>query len=119
MVHCSNAQLSSMVKQITASASLDEIHSAYVQQAFLPKFENEGQDASIADAVVTGAAERFMVITIKHSGSLVTLSGGQGFAAKNSLNNEFTAGKCGLWTIVVVEGRVAQIFCTGVCNGGS
>jgi hypothetical protein len=32
-----------------------------------------------------------MVITIKHSGSLVTLSS-QGFAAKNSLDNEFTAG---------------------------
>jgi hypothetical protein len=32
-----------------------------------------------------------MVITIKHSGSLVTLSA-QGFAAKNSLDNEFTAG---------------------------
>jgi hypothetical protein len=32
-----------------------------------------------------------MVVTIKHSGSLVTLSH-QGFAAKNSLDNEFTAG---------------------------
>lgn len=31
------------------------------------------------------------MITIKHSGSLVTLSC-QGFAAKNSLDNEFTAG---------------------------
>lgn len=32
-----------------------------------------------------------MLITIKHSGSLVTLSQ-DGFAAKNSLDNEFTAG---------------------------
>jgi len=32
-----------------------------------------------------------MVITVKHSGSLVTLSS-QGFAAKNSLANAFTAG---------------------------
>jgi hypothetical protein len=32
-----------------------------------------------------------MVITIKHSGSLITLSA-QSFAAKNSLDNEFTAG---------------------------
>jgi hypothetical protein len=39
------------------------------------------------------AGERFMVITIKHSGSLVTLSG-SGFAAKNSVGNEFTAGQC-------------------------
>lgn len=32
-----------------------------------------------------------MVVTIKHSGSLVTLSS-QGFAAKNSLDNEYSAG---------------------------
>jgi hypothetical protein len=34
---------------------------------------------------------RYMVITIKHSGSLVTLSA-NGFAAKNSVDNEYTAG---------------------------
>ncbi len=78
---------------MSATPSLDTLLSASVQQAFLPKFENEGQDASVADAIVAGANERFMVITIKHSGSLVTLSGSQGFAAKNSLNNEFTAGR--------------------------
>jgi hypothetical protein len=33
---------------------------------------------------------RYQVVTIKHSGSLVTLSA-DGFAAKNSLNNAFTA----------------------------
>jgi hypothetical protein len=38
------------------------------------------------------ASERFMVVTVKHSGSLVTLSG-HGFAAKNSVGNTFTAGK--------------------------
>ncbi len=64
-----------------------------MQQAFLPKFENEGQDASIADAIVAAAGQRYMVITIKHSGSLVTMSG-NGFAAKNSLDNEYTAGRC-------------------------
>lgn len=37
------------------------------------------------------ADSRFCVVTIKHSGSLVTLSA-HGFAAKNSLDNEFTAG---------------------------
>ena len=78
--------------QVTTNSSLDTIISTRVQQAFLPKFENEGQDSSVADAIVAGADEQFMVITIKHSGSLVTLSGAQGFAAKNSLNNEFTAG---------------------------
>jgi hypothetical protein len=30
-----------------------------VQQAFLPKFENEGQDTKIADAIVAGADERW------------------------------------------------------------
>lgn len=38
------------------------------------------------------AAERSMVVTVKHSGSLVTLSG-HGFAAKNSVGNAFTAGQ--------------------------
>lgn len=82
--------------QVSTSPTLDHLISAQVLQAFLPKFENEGQDSSIADAIVAGATERFMVITIKHSGSLVTLSGTQGFAAKNSLNNEFTAGRARL-----------------------
>jgi predicted naringenin-chalcone synthase len=49
--------------------------SARVQQAFLPKFENEGQDAAVADKVAAATSEHFMVVTIKHSGSLVTLSG--------------------------------------------
>lgn len=34
------------------------IQAAAVQQAFLPKFENEGQDTRIADAIVAGADER-------------------------------------------------------------
>ena len=41
--------------------------------------------------VVFGANCRYMVVTIKHSGSLVTLSS-SGFAAKNSIDNSFTAG---------------------------
>lgn len=56
------------------------------------RFENEGQDSSIADSIVSSADDRYMVVTIKHSGSLVTLSGSVGFAAKNSLDNEYTAG---------------------------
>jgi hypothetical protein len=34
------------------------IQAAAVQQAFLPKFENEGQDTRIADAIVAAADER-------------------------------------------------------------
>lgn len=82
--------------QVTTDTDLSQLLSAQVQQAFLPKFENEGQDASIADAIVADANNRFMVATIKHSGSLITLSGVQGFAAKNSLDNEFTAGAAAL-----------------------
>eukprot|EP00798_Chlamydomonas_sp_ICE-L_P020785 gene20785-27611_t len=81
-----------LLLKVCATASLDRILSARVQQAFLPKFENEGQDSSIADAIVDGADNRYMVVTIKHSGSLVTLSSA-GFAAKNSVANEFTAGE--------------------------
>jgi len=52
------------------------------------------------------ASERFMVVTIKHSGSLVTLSG-HGFAAKNSINNAFTAGRLNKW------GHAQQVGCSG------
>ena len=60
------------------------------QQTFLPKFENEKQDESIADAIVAAADKHYMVATIKHSGSLNTLSHNL-MGAKNSIDNEFTA----------------------------
>lgn len=41
--------------------------------------------------ILPDACPRYMVITIKHSGSLVTLSA-HGFAAKNSVDNAYTAG---------------------------
>ncbi|WIA17822.1 hypothetical protein OEZ85_009328 [Tetradesmus obliquus] len=92
--HCSASDLMllrGLLLKVETNAAMDRILSARVQQAFLPKFENEGQDSSIADAIVQHADERPMVVTIKHSGSLVTLSS-QGFAAKNSLDNEYSAG---------------------------
>jgi hypothetical protein len=61
-----------------------------VQQAFLPKFENEGQDERTAQAIQDGAGKRYMVVTIKHSGSLTTLSGDL-IGAKNSVCNCFTS----------------------------
>lgn len=61
-----------------------------VHQAFLPKFENEAQDAHVADAIVEQAGARYMVATVKHSGSLATLSHDL-VGAKNSVRNEFTA----------------------------
>jgi len=95
--HCSQSDLM-LFRGLVLKVCMHEgkLLSAQVQQAFLPKFENEVQDSRIADAIVAGAHERFMVVTIKHSGSLVTLSGSQGFAAKNSLDNEFTAGATAL-----------------------
>lgn len=54
--------------------------------------------------------ERYMVVTIKHSGSLVTLSG-EGFAAKNSVNNEYTAGVCEVCT-THTRPRHSLIACT-------
>jgi hypothetical protein len=61
-----------------------------VQQAFLPKFENEGQDAAVAKRIREEANERFMHIAVKHSGSLATLSHGL-MGSKNSVGNIFTA----------------------------
>jgi hypothetical protein len=77
--------------QASLSPDLQALNWAGVQQAFLPKFENEAQDSSVAGAIVGGAASRYMVVSVKHSGSLLTLSR-HGFAAKNSIQNEFTAG---------------------------
>jgi hypothetical protein len=66
------------------------LKSVAIQQAFLPKFENEAQDSKIADQIVAQAGENYMVVTIKHSGSLNTLSHNL-MGAKNSIKNEYTA----------------------------
>ena len=65
------------------------VRSLGFQQAFLPKFENEGQDTSIADAIVSSAGSRYMVVSVKHSGSLATLSHNL-MGSKNAINNDFT-----------------------------
>jgi hypothetical protein len=93
--HCTPSDLilfRGLLLHVSTSPSMDKVVTAGVRQSFLPKFENEGQDSSIADTIVASADDRYMVITIKHSGSLVTLSGSTGFAAKNSLENGYTAG---------------------------
>lgn len=99
--------------QVVTSLDICTIHSAAVQQAFLPKFENEGQDSSIADAIVSSADQRYMVVTIKHSGSLVTLSA-NGFASKNSIQNEFTAGE-----VEQLHGSCLHHGLENVCNMSS
>ncbi|GLC34248.1 hypothetical protein PLESTF_000823000 [Pleodorina starrii] len=82
---------------VETAPDMSRLMSARAQQAFLPKFENEGQDAAVADRVAEAAAAgRPTIITIKHSGSLVTLSYDGGWAAKNSVANEFTAGGAAL-----------------------
>ncbi|EFJ47228.1 hypothetical protein VOLCADRAFT_105196 [Volvox carteri f. nagariensis] len=71
-----------LLLQVETNEDLSRLVAARVQQAFLPKFENEGQDTSVADRVVAAAAEgRPTIITVKHSGSLVTLSYDGGGAA--------------------------------------
>ena len=44
--------------QVVVDSSMSKVISARVEQAFLPKFENEGQDSSIADAIVQQADQR-------------------------------------------------------------
>lgn len=44
--------------QVETNADMTQLLSARVQQAFLPKFENEGLDTSIADAIVAQADDR-------------------------------------------------------------
>eukprot|EP01025_Chloroclados_australasicus_P016985 TRINITY_DN18671_c0_g1_i1.p1 TRINITY_DN18671_c0_g1~~TRINITY_DN18671_c0_g1_i1.p1 ORF type:complete len:398 (+),score=18.44 TRINITY_DN18671_c0_g1_i1:116-1195(+) len=74
--------------KVQTSNDLRTVKEAIVQQAFLPKFENEGQDREIADMICNEADRYFMVVTIKHSGSLVTLSPVIA-GAKNSVDNDF------------------------------
>ncbi len=38
--------------QVITDPKVKVLASAQVQQAFLPKFENEGQDTQVADAIV-------------------------------------------------------------------
>ncbi|KAF5835395.1 hypothetical protein DUNSADRAFT_7480 [Dunaliella salina] len=92
--NCSNSDLMlyrGLLLEVSTTPNVSSVLSASVRQAFLPKFETEDKDASIANCIVDQASERAMVVTIKHSGSLVTLSG-NGFAAKNSVGNAFTEG---------------------------
>lgn len=72
------------------SAKKPALTNCEVHQAFLPKFENEGQDADIASAILAQSGQRYMLVTVKHSGSLATLSHDL-MGAKNSQNNMYTA----------------------------
>jgi cell division septation protein DedD len=74
------------------------------QQTFLPKFENERQDESIAEEIVAAADQRYMVATVKHSGSLNTLSHAL-MGAKNSIDNEFTG-----VAILLLHAHYARLF---------
>lgn len=74
----------------TTEAGKPCISSAAVHQAFLPKFENEGQDADIAAGIQRASADRYMTVTVKHSGSLATMSHDL-LGAKNSQGNVYTA----------------------------
>lgn len=88
----------------TAHASSPAITFLGFQQTFLPKFENERQDESIADAIVAAADERYMVATVKHSGSLNTLSHTL-MGAKNSTDNQFTG-----VGILLLHAHYARLF---------
>lgn len=91
------------------SADMGSAVSASVLQAFLPKFENEGQNSRIADAIVVQADSHYMVVTIKHSGSLITVSPTT-VGAKNSLCNEFCAGG-----LVLLEVSATTSYCHSRC----
>lgn len=45
--------------QVEVDDTYQHVLSARVQQAFLPKFENEGQDSSISDSIVQQADQRW------------------------------------------------------------
>lgn len=60
-----------------------------VHQAFLPKFENETQDTDVAAQILAESNQKYMLVTLKHSGSLATLSYNL-MGAKNSQGNIYT-----------------------------
>lgn len=69
------------------------IHMYIIHFLDLPRALDAAPRLQTAAAIVEGAGSRYWLASIKHSGSLVTLSGHMGFAAKNSINNTFTAGE--------------------------
>eukprot|EP00892_Ulva_mutabilis_P003737 jgi/Ulvmu1/1735/UM117_0012.1 len=73
-----------------STADTPIITNCAVHQAFLPKFENETQDAAIASSILAESNQRYMLVTVKHSGSLATLSYNL-MGAKNSQGNIYTA----------------------------
>jgi hypothetical protein len=84
------------------------LKSVTIQQAFLPKFENEAQDQQIANQIVAQAGSHYMVATVKHSGSLNTLSHNL-MGAKNSINNEYTA--AGILLLHAHYRRLSDLTC--------
>lgn len=85
------------------------ITSTAVHQAFLPKFENEAQDSEIAAAIQRSSGERYMGVSVKHSGSLATMSHDL-LGAKNSQGNIYTAVAC-----VLLEAHYARVEATDKC----
>lgn len=80
----------SAAKGAQSKAGRPVITDCAVHQAFLPKFENESQDADIASQILAESDEKYMLVTVKHSGSLATLSYNL-MGAKNSQGNIYTA----------------------------
>lgn len=64
-----------------------ELLSCSIAQAFLPKFHTRAQDkVDTAEGIKDQAAERFMMVSIKHSGSLAMISSDVA-SSKNSVGN--------------------------------
>lgn len=89
------------------------ITSASVHQAFLPKFENETQDAEIAAAIQRSSDDQYMSVSVKHSGSLATMSHDL-LGAKNSQGNIYTAVAC-----ILLQAHYERAAATDKCAAHS
>lgn len=80
-----------LLLQARLCSDLSRLIELHVHQSFLPKFKNEWEEEFIAEKIAAQADKRFMQITTKHSGSLITLSA-DAIGAKNSVGNSYTNG---------------------------
>ena len=73
------------------STAFPDLRSCRVVQAFLPKFHTRAQDkVDVAPFIRDQAERQFMMISVKHSGSLAMVSGDVA-SSKNSVSNPHAA----------------------------
>eukprot|EP00892_Ulva_mutabilis_P010846 jgi/Ulvmu1/8133/UM040_0029.1 len=84
-----------------------------VSQAFLPKFHTRAQDkVNTAQLIRDAAAQRFMMVSVKHSGSLAMVSS-ETASSKNSVSNTHAAA-----AVLLLQTHYARLAKSSGSSGG-